>query len=607
MSVAYTVSRLWTFHVCAYNTGMKLELDTPQRLCHLPLVMDVLRRTGINDIIDHAIQDDTRSKVSTSECLAVLLCGVFLGHHDLWRLADRLSPYDMATIMRDPGFNLAEFTEERMAKMLDDIYTANPEKLMTGISLQAIEQFNLGIEFFHFDTTSLSFYGAHENEGFESMADGSAPPPLVTYGYSKDHRPDLKQIIFGSLVTRDGGVPLYGKALDGNRSDSESAAEFFLKIRSIVRDPREVCCVADSKGWCAPVLALAQHERLRILSRLPRNHRLHHDIMDRPLNGQIRVERPSKNGKDNGDYYLMDGFDVDEQLYITETDNAKSRRLLVIPARAVRVFSSALMRQKQSTLERTRSSEVKAARRQIATWQSLAYACREDAERASQRHQAEAGYITLDVIARVCEVHGPFKRGRGRPRKLPEPALESNRHFRITYETVEANAQAIDQRLKKASTFIQIRTRNADWNISDAEMIDTYRDQYLCEHGFSWLKSGAGVKGINPIYLETPKRIASLCFIYLLGLMIWTLIQRTIRGNLKKWNLGLPYHRNKPSAKITTRFLFELFPKVQSISYRLGDQPTQKKVLGLNDITALACKALGCNSNIFEPVMENRG
>ena len=56
-------------------------------------------------IIDKAIVDDRRCKVSTSECVAVIMCGVFLGHHDLWRMADRLSPYDMATIMGGIEFN----------------------------------------------------------------------------------------------------------------------------------------------------------------------------------------------------------------------------------------------------------------------------------------------------------------------------------------------------------------------------------------------------------------------------------------------------------------------------------------------------------------------
>ena len=588
---------------------MDIEIDIPQRLCHLPVVMDVLRRSGVLNVIDHAIREDPRSKVSTSECVSVILCGVCLGHHDLWRMADRLGPYDMATIMRDRGFCLAEFTEERLAKALDDLFTAGLDRLMTGIALQVIEQFNIGTDFLHFDTTSLSFFGAHESEEFGSQTDGSGQPPRVTYGYSKDHRPDLKQIMFGSLVSRDGGVPLYGKALDGNRSDSESAAEFFQKVRSLVRDPREVCCVADSKGWCGSVLALVQHEGLRLLSRLPRHHRLHGEVLAMPAVPR-RIERPTRPGQDDADFYEVSGFDVEESLLVeqpaTDPSAQPERKRLRFPARAVRVFSSALLRRKMATLERARISETKEAQRQMAAWQAVAYVCTSDAERAAQRHEVEAGFTTLDVVAEVREVVGPFRRGPGRPRKQPEAGLEAERHYRVTYTAVPANQEAITERLRRTATFVQIRTRNPGWDITDEEMIDRYRGQYLCEHGFSWLKSGGGAKGINPIYLETPKRIASLCFLYLIGLMAWTLIQRTVRGNLQKWNTGLPYHRNKPSPRITTRFFFELFPKIQSVTYRLPDSEPVKKVLGMNAVTELACRALGMSADAFAPVMENR-
>lgn len=589
---------------------MDIEIDVPQRLCHLPAVLDVLRRTGVLNIIDHAVRDDRRSKVSTSDCVSVIMCGVFLGHHDLWRMADRLAPYDMPTIMQDRGFHLAEFTEERLAKALDDLYAADLDRLMTGIALQTIEQFRLGTDFLHFDTTSLSFFGAYESEEFGSLNDGSGQPPLVTYGYSKDHRPDLKQIMFGSLVTRDGGVPLYGKALDGNRSDSESAAAFFQRVRSLVRDPREVCCVADSKGWCGPVLALIQREGLRLLSRLPRHHRLHREIMAAACPTVERVERPARKGLKEHDVYACAGFDVEEVLTVeipaSEPDGKPHRQQLRIPARAVRVFSSALLRQKLGTLQRTRISEAKRVQRQIAEWQAVAYACVEDAERAAQRHMAEADFTTLDVVAAVQEVVGPFRRGRGRPRKQAEPGLETERHYRVIYTTVLASESGVMDRLRQAATFIQIRTRNPGWRITDAEMIDRYRNQYLCEHGFAWLKSGGGPKGINPIYLETPKRIAALCFLYLIGLMVSTLIQRTVRMNLVKWNTGLPYHRNKPSPKITTRFFFELFPKLQTVTYRIPGEERQKKVVGTNAVTDLALRALGMRGDALTPVMENR-
>ena len=82
-----------------------MQTDIPQRLCHLPLVMDVLRRSQGTETIDHAIGQPVLSEVSTSEYVAVILAGAFVGAHSLWRIRERLVPYDTVTIMQDPHFD----------------------------------------------------------------------------------------------------------------------------------------------------------------------------------------------------------------------------------------------------------------------------------------------------------------------------------------------------------------------------------------------------------------------------------------------------------------------------------------------------------------------
>ena len=113
---------------------MDITIGTPQRLGHLPLVMDVYRRCGLSGVIDHAIGQDPRSHVSAAECVGVILSGVFVGAHSLWRLRERLEPYDMATVMQDATFDLERYPEERLAKALDDLYAFGLEKLMTGVA-----------------------------------------------------------------------------------------------------------------------------------------------------------------------------------------------------------------------------------------------------------------------------------------------------------------------------------------------------------------------------------------------------------------------------------------------------------------------------------------
>jgi hypothetical protein len=182
--------------------------------------------------------------------------------------------------------------------------------------------------------------------------------------------------------------------------------------------------------------------------------------------------------------------------------------------------------------------------------------------------------------------------------KRPIPEIDGN-HYRIDYEAQPVSETVRTQRLTQQSTFILIRTRSKGWSIADEEMIERYKGQFHNEHGFAWLKSGPSHKGLNPIFLETPKRIASLCFLYVVGLMVWTLIQRTVRKNLKEWKVGLPYHRNKPSDNITTRFFFELFPSVQTVPYSTPDGNERVQLVGITPILELACKALGTDVGVF--------
>lgn len=582
---------------------MNISIGTPRRLAHLPIIMDILRRTKVLDVIDQAVRDDQRSKVSTSDCVAVMLCSVFAGAHDLWRVRERLERFDMPTVMQDAGFAIAEFPEERLAKALDDLWAADVDRMMTAVALQAIEQFGLKTDFLHFDTTSLSFFGAYEREDFGSMTSEMPPAPRVTHGYSKDHRPDLKQILFGSLVTADGGVPLAGRALDGNQSDNESTAEFFAEVRRLVADPRQVCCVADSKGWCGRVLGVIMDHKMRLLSRLSRNYGLHEKLMALPWAPTGRLVGPGAKATDPADeitWQATDAIDVYIRELPPEKPGEKPRsETFLVPVRALRVRSTALLRTKLKTAQRERARERARAERLVASAQTEAYACQRDAMQAASALRDQHRLVTVDLVPTVTRHDGPYQPGRGRPRKHPRPPIDGDHHYRLTVAIADLDEQAMAKRLEDAASFILIRTRNDGWTITDEDMIQRYKGQYHNEHGFAWLKSGMR---LNPVFLKTPHRIGALCFLYCLGLMIWNLIQRTVRQHLIASKTGLPYHRRKLSDHITTRFYFELFPQVQVIPLTMADGTMTKQLAGFDEWVAKACAALGISQAAFSPV-----
>ena len=412
-------------------------------------------------------------------------------------------------------------------------------------------------------------------------------------------------MVFGSLVTADGGVPLMGKVLDGNLADSVAAAEFFGRVREPVADPRAVCLVADSKGWCDRTLTVVDDAGMRLLSRLPRSERLHRELMAFDWKPEQVIERPGKTAKAPPERYELMGFDRDRCIAVetTNADGTTTRSTRTLPVRAVRIHSTALLKTKLATLGRTRIRETRAAIKQIRPWQDMAYACADDAQRAADLHVGQHEANTHNLTAVIVRQEGPAKRGRGRPRRRQEPALDAAMHWRVHYASTPVDAAISAQRLHDHATFILIRTRTPGWEFTDAQMIDRYRQQYHYEHGFAWLKSGAD---INPMFIESPDCSAAMGLIYCIGLMTWTLIQRTVRAHLVATNTELPYHRNKPSTNITTRFLFELFPSVQTIVIAHPDGRRDKQTLGLEHWQLKAIKALGTSPEAFKPVLTGR-
>ena len=577
------------------------SIDT-NRLCHLPLVMSAFRRMKMDEVIDHAIPQDPRSKVSASECVATILCGIFSGNYSLWRLRERLAPYDMATVMQDETYCLNDFPEERLAKVLDDIYLADPDKLMTGVSLQMIRHYHISTSFVHFDTTSLSFYGGYESEDPFSSCDGIPPPPKITYGYSKDKRGDLKQLLYGMLVSQDGGVPLMGKSLDGNLSDSVAAADFFARLRHLVADPREVCCVADSKGWTEENLGIIESNGMRLLSRLPKTKALHKTICARAAKTTDVQELilPPRTKKGKPRIYRYTGHDATDVATMHHEDGSTQSSAQAIAVRVLHVLSLATLDLKMKTIERQKQKDLVSVEKEIRQYRRTVYACETDAKQAAARYREQTLWPTLNVIPTVVFVENPKSRKPGRPPRYYDKELAAKPHWSITFKTKEVAPQVMRQRLKESATFLLIRNKQDGWDITDEEMLLMYKQQYRVEHGFAWLKSGGP---INPVFLNTPHRISSLCLIYCFGLMIWNVIQRTVRKELKDRQAGLPYYRGKLSDNITTRFLFELFPQVAVNKIAFSDGSIQRHLSGFNEYNQLACDCLGVPKSAYTPVV----
>lgn len=64
----------------------------------------------------------------------------------------------------------------------------------------------------------LRVYGGSTEHGVYENKEN--PAVIITYGHSKDRRPDLRQVVVGIAVSGDGGITLISTTHNGNTSDS---------------------------------------------------------------------------------------------------------------------------------------------------------------------------------------------------------------------------------------------------------------------------------------------------------------------------------------------------------------------------------------------------
>jgi len=111
-----------------------------------------------------------------------------------------------------PG--LPECSDDACYRAMDWLLEVEPE-LAEQVYWATATLLNLEVDLLFFDTTSTYF----ETETPDRPSP-EAPKGFRTYGHSKDHRPDLPQVVLGLAVTRT-GIPIRVWTFPGNASDQE--------------------------------------------------------------------------------------------------------------------------------------------------------------------------------------------------------------------------------------------------------------------------------------------------------------------------------------------------------------------------------------------------
>src|ERR1700739_3217980 len=214
-----------------------------ERLGPLPLVNHFIDRIGLEDALDRHVPSDTRCAVPHARALGVLLRSIIVEREPIYRQQESVHGF-ASGMFGIPGEQMEHLSDDRLRRALDRLCDAARAALLSEVVVAVGERFGVNFDECHNDSTTISFCGSSRGAAGRKIRGRTAP--MITYGHSKAHRPDMKQLLFILTMTADGNIPVAFRCTDGNTSDSRTHIDTWNTLRMLA-GRSDFLYVADSK------------------------------------------------------------------------------------------------------------------------------------------------------------------------------------------------------------------------------------------------------------------------------------------------------------------------------------------------------------------------
>ena len=470
--------------------------------------------------------------VPPATVLLVLLRNILLARQPLYAVPQWLQGFvpelfDLATDQ------LPLFNDDRIGRHLDLLFTCPQAALVTDISLQAIRAFDIDLSQFHQDSTTVTFSG-----NYAGSAPGGAAPH-ITFGYNKDHRPDLKQLLWSLVISADGAVPIHFHLYPGNTTDDQLHQQTWLTLCQLVGSPN-FCYVADCKLASSDNMRFIADHQGTFLSVLPRTRAevaAFDDYRnDHPIAWQEVRREPNPRNKSGADS-VYHGW---------ESPQRSREGFRVLWYRS----SQKLEQDQQQRFERLAAARVQLEQLgQRSGRHGTAAALQAAARKILEQFQVES-FLRVAVEARAREEHR--QQGRGRPGP-------NTRYERVVVPYFVVNVVEDGAAIQRAAGWdglFPLITNSPSFTLADA--LAKYKYQPFLEKRHEQLKS---VLEVAPVFLKKPERVASLLLLYFVALLVHALIERELRRGMHGEGVkGLPlYPEGRPTSRPTAELALAAF------------------------------------------------
>lgn len=553
-----------------------------ERLGPLPLINHIIDRIGLADILDRYLPSDARCAVPHSRTLGVLLRSLIVEREPIYRQQETVHGFADGMFGIDAQ-EMAHVCDDRLGRALDHLFDADRAGLLTEVVLAVGQRFGVRFDELHNDSTSISFCGNYRAASGRTIRGRSAP--AIVYGHSKDHRPDLKQLLFILTVNTDGHIPVAFRCTDGNVSDSRTHIETWNALRSIAGRP-DFLYVADSKLCSRENMDYIDRNGGRLVTVMPRNR-----LEDQEFRLWIQNNTPEWEPIwDRPNPRYSDGPRDIWSVYRAPLLSAEAWSV-------VWVWSTLLTLRQEVRRRRNIAAaidELKQLRVRLAGAKArLRGAAEIDLQvKTILDRYAVARY--LKVTRTVREEHRFKQTRRGRPGPDTAYRKVTKSRFDIEWQTDE-EAIAYDHR---SDGMYPLMTN--DRSLSPAEILQAHKGQPMIEKRFEQIKT---VHEIAPVFLKNEGRIEALFTLYFLALLVGALIERELRLAMKRENIAeLPlYPEQRQCAHPTTEQILRLFSLAERHRLLLDGSTVQLFDVALTPLQRHVISLLGLSEQAFRP------
>ena len=548
----------------------------------LPIINHILRRMRLPEMLKEFLPaSDARTELPAYRTLLVLLRNILLAREPIYGLGQWASRFGPDLLDLYPH-EVERLNDDRAGRALVQMFDALASEFTVTVVRQVIDEFHINMDELHNDSTSVSFYGAYDLADEERQVHGH-PTVAITYGHSKDHRPDLKQLLFILTVSEDGGVPIYFTSASGNTSDDTThRATWDLLCQLAGRS--DFLYVADCK--------LASSENMNYIARkgrfitvLPRS---------RKEDQQFRKQLLAKPDSIRWD----DVYTVTKKVRTGDTEQKVELDRLTVVADEMISSDGYRLLWYHSTKKAEHDARYRARRLQQATRDLTDLRDRLSGPRTRLKSRKKVDEAVQEIVQKLKDdtllivkveerEEQTFRQAtKGRPGKDTKYVKEIKKRFEISWSIDPirlAEAEATDGIFPLISN---VKEMTAE------EILRAYKRQPIIEKRFSQLKTDFAVA---PIYLKSVTRIQGLLAVYFLTLIVQTLLERELRQAMERAKVkSLPLYPEERACRCpTARKVIDLFDGIQRHELKQPGRETEVMVTELSPLQKQILKLLG--------------